>query len=173
MLDRQESDVAPGTSGQKVDSAVVEELFVGGTGFSEGASLVESVHRWRRPVEELDVTERSNRIEISCNADANLDCGFDIDWFGPADCKHAAASEAEIEERDGQTLVVDVVGGDASRTICDEYGSQLGEQLDHHLARIECTRIHRDSVCGHETDSIARSAAYHAHRERALDRDEP
>ena len=172
MLDRQESDVAPRTASEQVDRAVVEQEFVGSTGFGEGSCLAEGVHRRCRPVEELDVTERSNRIEIGGSTGANLDRRFDIEWFGPADGEHAAAPKAEIEKRNRQTLVVDMVNRDAYSAVCNEYRSQLGEHLDHHLARVERTRKEGDTVCRHEPDSIERFAAHDTDRASVLCRHE-
>ncbi len=117
------------------------------------------------------MAERSNRIEIGGSTDVNLDRRVNVEWFGPADGEYAAASKAEIEQRHGQTLVVDMVNCDAHCTVCNEYRSQLCEHLGHHVARIE-VRVHSNSMGRHEPDSIERSATHHANGLRALSRPE-
>ena len=90
MLDRQESDVSTSTASEQMDRAVVQQQFVSVTSFGEGTCLSDGVHAWRRPVEEFDVAECSDRVEVSRGTHSYVDHGIGIECVGSADREHSS-----------------------------------------------------------------------------------
>jgi len=97
-LDSEQTDIVTVMTGEEMQGSVVEQSLVQGASLSKVARFCGGVDRRAGAVRELDVTQRSDGIEVVGRGDANVDWGRGSDRATVPSGKDAGPAEPEVAQ---------------------------------------------------------------------------